>query len=80
MAKVFKELGNKFLKIFVDDFNVHNGDWEEHLQHLHVVFMKFKEVNFKLNPSKCCFVTKSITFISHVVVVKVPNLTLIRLI
>jgi len=31
MAKMFKELGDKFLKIFVDDLNMHSGDWEEHL-------------------------------------------------
>jgi hypothetical protein len=67
MEKMFKKLGYKFLKIFVDDLNVHSGDWEELLQHLHVVFMKFKEVNLKLNPNKCCFTTKSITFRSHVV-------------
>jgi hypothetical protein len=67
MAEVFKELGYKFLKIFVDDLNVHSGNWEEHLQHLHVVFMKLKEVNLKLNPNKCCFATKSITFFNHVV-------------
>jgi hypothetical protein len=67
MAEVFKELGYKFLKTFVDDLNVHSGNWEEHLHHLHAIFMKLKEVNLKLNPSKCCFVAKSITFLSHVV-------------
>jgi hypothetical protein len=58
MSKKFKELGDKFLKIFVDDLNVHNENWEEHLQHLNIVFLKLKEVNLKLNPNKCCFVAK----------------------
>jgi hypothetical protein len=61
MSKVFKDLGSKFLKIFVNDLNVHNEIWEEHLQHLDAVFSKFKEVNLKLNPNKCCFATKNIT-------------------
>jgi hypothetical protein len=61
MSKVFKGLGGKFLKVFIDDLNVHNESWEEHLQHLDVVFFKLKEVNLKLNPNKCCFVAKSIT-------------------
>ncbi len=52
MAEMFKELGYKFLKIFVDDLNVHSGDWEEHLQHLHAILMKLKEVNLKLNLNK----------------------------
>jgi hypothetical protein len=67
MSKVFKDLGSKFLKVFVDDLNVHNESWEEHLQHLDVVFYKLKEVNLKLNPNKCCFIAKNITFLGHVV-------------
>jgi hypothetical protein len=67
MLEVFKDLGNKFLKAFVDDLNMHNKSWEEHLQHLDAMFYKFKEVNLKLNPNKCCFTAKNITFLGHVV-------------
>ncbi len=67
MSIVFKELGDKFLKIFVDDLNVHSEDWAEHLQHLNLVFSKLREVNLKLNPNKCCFAAKNITFLGHVV-------------
>jgi len=67
MLEVFKDLGSKFLKVFVDDLNVHSKSWEEHLQHLGVVLYKLKEVNLKLNPNKCCFAAKSITFLGHVI-------------
>jgi hypothetical protein len=67
MLKVFRNLGDKFLKVFVDDFNVHNNNWEEHLQYLDAMFSKLREVHLKLNPNKCCFVAKSITFLGHVV-------------
>jgi hypothetical protein len=67
MLEVFKELGNRFLKVFIDDLNVHNESWEEHLQHLDVVFLKLREMNMKLNSNRCCFVAKSITFLGHVV-------------
>jgi len=67
MSEVFKDLGNKFLKVFVDDLKVHNESWEEHLQHLGVVLYKLREVNLKLNPNKCRFATKNITFLGHVV-------------
>ncbi len=63
----FRELGDKFLKIFVDDLNVHSENWAEHLQHLDAVFFKLREVNLKLNPSKSCFVARRITFLGHVV-------------
>jgi hypothetical protein len=62
MSTVFKELRDKFLKIFVDDLNIHSENWEEHLQHLDAVFFKLKEVNLKLNPSKCCFAAKKSHF------------------
>jgi len=57
MLEVFKELGDKLLKVFVDDLNMLNKSWEEHLQHLDVVFLKLREVNLQLNPSKYCFLT-----------------------
>jgi hypothetical protein len=67
MSLVFKELGDKFLKVFVDDLNVHSECWEDHFRHLEAVFSKLREVNLKLNPGKCCFAAKSITFLGHVV-------------
>jgi len=67
MSEVFKDLGSNFLKVFVDDLNVHSESWEEHPQHLGVVLYKLREVNLKLNPNKCCFAAKSITFLGHVV-------------
>jgi hypothetical protein len=73
MSKVFKDLGSKFPKVFVDDLNVHNKSWEEHLQHLDAVFFKLKEVNLKLNPNKCCFATKKLHFWAMWFVKKAPN-------
>jgi hypothetical protein len=67
MSEVFKDLGSTFLKVFVDDLNVHSQTWGEHIRHLDAVLCKLREVNLKLNPSKCCFATKSITFLGHVV-------------
>jgi hypothetical protein len=67
MSNVFKDLGSKFLKVFVDDLNVHSCSWDEHLQHLDMVLCKLRGVNLKLNPNKCSFVAKSITFLGHVV-------------
>jgi len=34
MSEVVKDLGSTFLKVFIDDLNVHIKSWEEHLQHL----------------------------------------------
>ncbi len=58
---------DKFLKVFVDDFNIHSLTWEEHLEHLHFVLMKLKEVNLKLNPNKWEFTKTNICFLGHIV-------------
>jgi len=67
MTEDFKGLGDSFLKIFVDDLNVHSEEWQDHLQHLGVVLSKLREINLKLNPSKCCFAARSVVFLGHVV-------------
>jgi hypothetical protein len=56
----------KVLECYQDVF-AWRVNWEEHFQHLDVVFFKLREVNLKLNPNKCCFAAKSITFLGHVV-------------
>jgi hypothetical protein len=67
MSKVFKDLGDRFLKVFVNDLNIHSESWEDHLQHLEVVLSRLREVNLKLNPNKCCFAAESIVFLGHVI-------------
>jgi hypothetical protein len=67
MSEVFKDLGNTFLKVFVDDLNVHSETWNDHIRHLDAVLSKLREINLKFNPSKCSIVAKSITFLGHVV-------------
>jgi hypothetical protein len=37
MADIFKEWTNQFLKMFIDDFNIHSGTWNEHLGHIKLV-------------------------------------------
>jgi len=67
MSLVFKDFGSEFLKVFVDDLNIHSKNLEDHLQHLEAVLAKLREVNLKLNPGKCCFAARSIVFLGHVV-------------
>jgi hypothetical protein len=57
----------KLLKVFMDDLNVHNAFWFEHLKHLHLMLTRLKEANIKLNPNKCVSIVKCISFLKHVV-------------
>jgi hypothetical protein len=67
MIEVFGEYLNKFLKVFVDNLNIHSHSWEQHLEHLCFVLLKLKEVNLKLNLKKCEFAKTGLTFLGHVV-------------
>lgn len=67
MAIIFKDWKNKFIKVFVDDGNIHNLTWRDHLQHIRMVFHRLKKVHLKLNLNKCYFGAQSITFLGHVV-------------
>jgi hypothetical protein len=53
---------DRFLKVFVDDLNIHNLTWDEHLEHIRFVLMKLREVNLKLNLGKCEFAKEAFTF------------------
>lgn len=66
MIEVFRAYLDKFLKVFVDDLNVHSLSWEKHLEHLHYVLLKLREVNFKLNLRKCEFEKANLAFLGHV--------------
>jgi hypothetical protein len=37
MTKIFADWMQKFLKMFVEDLNVHSATWEKHLQHIKMV-------------------------------------------
>jgi hypothetical protein len=64
-TKIFGTYMDKFLKVFVDDLNVHSLTWEEHIKHLQYVFMRLKDVNLKLNPNTCEFANTNLTFLGH---------------
>jgi hypothetical protein len=70
MVEIFKDWSNKFLKVFVDDVNIHSLNWKDHLQHIWMVLQRLKEVHLKLNPNKCCFKAQNITFLGHVMSIK----------
>jgi len=67
MAEVLiKDWIEQFLKVFVDDVNIHSQTWEEHLTHLKAILTRLREVNLKLNPSKYFFGAQKFVFLGYV--------------
>ena len=63
-------LGNynwKFAMVYIDDINIFSRTFEEHLQHLNLVFQRIRKAGLKLNKAKCNFIQKELLFLGHVV-------------
>ena len=59
------ELNLTYCVIYLDDVIVFGHMEEEHLEHLCVVFERFREFNLKLKPSKCSFFQLEIVYLAH---------------
>ena len=65
MQNTLGELNLTYCVIYLDDIIVFGHMEEEHLEHLCVVFKRFREFNLKLKPSKCSFFQSEIVYLAH---------------
>ena len=59
------KLNLMYCVIYLDDVIVFGHMEEEHLEHLCVVFKRFREFNLKLKPSKCSFFQSKIMYLAY---------------
>lgn len=67
MDDLFREELFKFLIVYLDDIIVFSDTFDEHLEHLEIVFKKLQEANFYLNAKKCQVCQDRINYLGHVV-------------
>lgn len=67
MSNVLRGLNWKSVFVYVDDILIFSSSFDEHLQHLAQVFDRLKNANLKLQPTKCHFAVKEVTFLGHVI-------------
>lgn len=65
MNHVFQDVARKFLLVFFDDILVYSPTWEDHLQHLEVVFSILRLQKLFLKPPKCIFGATLIEYLGH---------------
>ena len=63
MDEVLKDL--PFVRYYIDDIVIWSKFLEEHLNHLHQVFQRLREVGLKVHPGKYMFGADSIDFLRH---------------
>ena len=67
MECVLRGLNWQICLIYIDDIIIFSKTFEEHLQHLHLVFSRLRQANIKLKLSKCHFAYPKVTYLGHIV-------------
>ena len=65
MQNTLEELDLMYCMIYLDDIIVFGRTEEEHLEHLCIMFERFREFKLKLKPSKCSFFLLEIMHLAH---------------
>lgn len=51
----------------MDDVNVMDRSFQEHLHNLHQVFQRLREAGLTLNPTKCVFFQTEVFYLGHII-------------
>lgn len=65
MAHVLRGINFKFALVYVDDIMIHSSNFDQHLQHLQIVFDRLREADLKLQPKKCKFAADRVEYLGH---------------
>ena len=58
---------HEFAVAYLDDILIHSQTWEQHLDHLNIVFEKLREAGLTVKERKCTFGSESCEYLGHVV-------------
>ncbi|HKO65787.1 MAG TPA: pol polyprotein, partial [Candidatus Nitrosocosmicus sp.] len=56
-----------FVIVYLDDILICSRNWQEHLEHLSIVFERLKSAGLRMKPSKCSFGVQELIFLGHIV-------------
>ena len=56
-----------FTGAYLDDIIIFSDTWQEHLQHLKLVFDRIRHANLTLKKAKCVFASAEVEYLGHVV-------------
>ncbi|MES9884855.1 MAG: reverse transcriptase domain-containing protein [Sedimenticola sp.] len=66
MSQLFQKFNFKFLLVYIDDILIYSKSFDEHIQHLELVFATIQKANVKLRASKCEFMKEKMKYLGHI--------------
>lgn len=67
MNSIFADHIRNFVLVFIDDILVYSQDFEQHLQHLQIVFDILRQQQLFAKLSKCSFAKKELEYPGHII-------------
>ncbi|GBM05471.1 Retrovirus-related Pol polyprotein from transposon 17.6 [Araneus ventricosus] len=67
METVLSGLSSEACLVYIDDIVIVERTFGEHLNNLHKVFQGLQKTSLNLNPNKCRFFQKEVTYLGHVI-------------
>ena len=67
MEKILRDILNDICLIYLDDVMVMAKSFDKMLDNLHMIFVRIRNANLKLNRKKCTFFQREVEYLGHIV-------------
>lgn len=67
MEECLGDLNMKICVIYLDDLIIFGNTFEEHMEHLEIIFNRLRECNLKLTAEKCKFGSRKVKYVGFIV-------------
>ena len=67
MNQVLRKYLGKFVLVYLDDIIIYSKTFEEHKEHVRLVFEALRAASLMMKPKKCKFAQKELRFLRHII-------------
>src|SRR6266498_2615833 len=67
MNQVLRKYLGKFVLVYLDDIIIYSKTFEEHKEHVKLIFKALRAASLMMKPKKCKFAQKELQFLGHII-------------